>query len=196
MKKDKTNCNDPLFAKEMADVLPLKSSEKVALKKTANDDPGKHYRREMAAFSKEEMNSSLSLILKQQLRAEDWLSFKHDGIQTGVFKNLRLGKYPPETTLSLFNKTPAQARDELLVFIQDCQELNIRSVLIRFGRGKQHGELIKSYLSQWLPLVDQVQAFHTAQKHHGGSGAVYVLLRKSEQKKQENRERHAARMGY
>jgi hypothetical protein len=34
-----------------------------------------------------------------------------------------------------------------------------------------------------------VQAFHSAQPQHGGTGAVYVLLRKSEEKKQENRER-------
>ncbi len=195
MKNVITDCDDQLFSEEMADVLPLKPSNKVALKKTAIDDPCLQYRRERAALSKDEINSSLSLVLKQQLHAEDWLSFKHDGIQTGVFKNLRLGKYPPETTLNLFNKTPAQARDELLIFIQDCQELNIRSVLIRFGRGKHRGELIKSYLSQWLPIVESVQAFHTALKHHGGSGAIYVLFRKSEQKRQQNRECHAARMG-
>jgi hypothetical protein len=34
-----------------------------------------------------------------------------------------------------------------------------------------------------------VQAFHSAQVQHGGTGAVYVLLRKSEEKKRENRER-------
>jgi hypothetical protein len=34
-----------------------------------------------------------------------------------------------------------------------------------------------------------VQAFHSAQPRHGGTGAVYVLLRKSERQKQLNRER-------
>jgi len=35
----------------------------------------------------------------------------------------------------------------------------------------------------------EVQAFHSALAVHGGTGAVYVLLRKSLQKKRENRER-------
>jgi len=195
MKKSTLETHDPLFVNEMADVLPINANDKVTLKKTVNDNPGQQYRREMAAFSKEEINSLLTLVLKKQLLSDDWLSFKRNGIQAGVFKNLRLGKYPLESTLSLLNKSPAQARDELLEFIKDCQEINIRSVLITFSKGRNRGELIKSYLAQWLPILEPVQALHTAQKHHGGSGAVYVLLRKSEQKRQENRERHAARMG-
>ncbi|MGL4794249.1 MAG: DNA endonuclease SmrA, partial [Aeromonas jandaei] len=33
------------------------------------------------------------------------------------------------------------------------------------------------------------------ERRHGGSGALYVLLRKSERKKAENRERHQKRLG-
>ena len=40
-----------------------------------------------------------------------------------------------------------------------------------------------------LPDLDEVQAFASAQPQHGGLGAVYVLLGKSEKKKQENRDR-------
>ena len=42
---------------------------------------------------------------------------------------------------------------------------------------------------RWLRELDVVQAFNSAQPQHGGTGAVYVLLRKSEEKKRENRER-------
>ena len=73
----------------------------------------------------------------------------------------------------------------------DC---SLRSVLITFGRGKSAGTLIKSYLAQWLPALQEVQAFYTAQHHYGSDRAVYVLLRKSVAKKIENRERHAARL--
>jgi hypothetical protein len=38
-----------------------------------------------------------------------------------------------------------------------------------------------------------VLAFHSAQRHHGGYGACYVLLRKNAEKRQDNRERHARR---
>ncbi|CSC64489.1 smr/muts family protein [Vibrio cholerae] len=40
-----------------------------------------------------------------------------------------------------------------------------------------------------------MQCAHSAQRLHGGTGAVYVLLRKSAEKKAENRERHQKRLG-
>jgi hypothetical protein len=40
-----------------------------------------------------------------------------------------------------------------------------------------------------------VMAMHSAERRHGGGGALYVLLRKSERKKAENRERHQKRLG-
>ena len=43
----------------------------------------------------------------------------------------------------------------------------------------------ESLLSQQL---DDVMAFHSARPHQGGTGAVVVLLRKSEEQKQRNRE--------
>jgi DNA-nicking Smr family endonuclease len=50
--------------------------------------------------------------------------------------------------------------------------------------------VLKSYTAKWLIDMPQVMAYHSAQRHHGGAGALYVLVRKSERKKQENRERH------
>jgi DNA-nicking Smr family endonuclease len=49
--------------------------------------------------------------------------------------------------------------------------------------------VLKGFVNQWLRDLDPVQAFHSARPEHGGTGAVYVLLAKSEAKKQENRER-------
>ena len=184
-----------LFNLEMADVVPLKQSDRLILKKTDPITPGQQYRQQKAQYSEQEINGPLSLVLKNTMPADDWISYKRNGIQTGVFKNLRLGKYPLEATLNLIRKTPGEARDELLLFIKECQDCNIRSVLVTFGRGHNGGALLKSYLAQWLPELDQVQACHTALKHHGGITSAYVLLRKSEWKRLENRERHAARLG-
>ncbi len=182
-----------LFAREMADVAPLKAEQKVLIKKHS-DNAGSDYRRQAAESSDDDVDAPLSLVLRQTLSTDDWLSFKRNGIQQGVFRNLRLAKYPLEATLNLQQQSPRRARDELQLFLQDAECNNLRSLLITFGRGKQ-GLLLKSYLAQWLVELEQVQVFHTALKHHGGVGAVYVLLRKSEAKRQQNRERHAARLG-
>jgi DNA-nicking Smr family endonuclease len=42
-----------------------------------------------------------------------------------------------------------------------------------------------------LPEFAEVQTFCTAQPKDGGAGALYVGLRKTEQARLENRERHA-----
>lgn len=186
-----------LFTKEMAGVLPLNTDAKIIVKKLSADkvdSVGQQYRREQAAFEKGEIDCPLSLVLRKKLDADEWLSYKRNGIQSAVFKNLRIGKYALETTLNINKKRPEQVRNELLQFVADCQEMDIRSVLICYGQG-HHATLLKSYLAQWLPELPDVQAFYTAQKHHGGLTSVYVLLRKSEQKRQQNRERHAARLG-
>lgn len=72
----------------------------------------------------------------------------------------------------------------------------LRNLLIIHGKGRDdraHANIIRSYPARWLPELPEVQAFCAALPHHGGSGACYVALRKSEQAKQENWELHAKR---
>tara|TARA_B110000211_G_scaffold172565_1_gene194818 strand:- start:531 stop:1112 length:582 start_codon:yes stop_codon:yes gene_type:complete len=124
------------------------------------------------------------------------LSFKKDGVQSAVFKNLRLAKYQVDATLDLHGQLLKNARNTLFSFIADCHQRNIRVVLIRHGIGiknKAKPGILKSYVNKWLQDLPQVLAFHTALRHHGGSGATYVLLKKSEEKKHENREIHSKR---
>jgi len=124
------------------------------------------------------------------------LSFKKDGVQSAVFKNLRLAKYQVDATLDLHGQLLKNARNTLFSFIVDCHQRNIRVVLIRHGIGiknKAKPGILKSYVNKWLQELPQVLAFHTALRHHGGSGATYVLLKKSEEKKHENREIHSKR---
>ena len=56
---------------------------------------------------------------------------------------------------------------------------------------RERSSILKGCTDHWLRELDTVQAFHSAQPRHGGTGAVYVLLRKSEEKKRENREKFA-----
>ena len=87
-----------------------------------------------------------------------------------------------------------QARDEVLGFVKDAMQLGLRTVLIMHGKGQRKAEVertavLKGYVNQWLQDLDDVQAFHSAQPVHGGTGAVYLLMKKSADKKRENREK-------
>ena len=48
--------------------------------------------------------------------------------------------------------------------------------------------LLKSCVAHWLPQMDEVLGFHTAQRQHGSYGATYVLLKKSSKKSLQSRE--------
>lgn len=182
-----------LFRQAMGDVKPLKNQRKVALEKDADADASVRRRREAAVQPEESRGDELSGDYVTPLDPFAISSFKRSGIQHGVFKNLRQGKYTIDARLDLHRMGVNQARQAVAGFIRDCQQHDIRCALISHGKGENRQPqpaLLKSCVAHWLPQLDAVMAFHTAQNHHGGTGATYVLLKKSERKRLENLERH------
>ena len=113
-------------------------------------------------------------------------------MQHGVFKKLKQGRYPSEARLDLHRLVVEKAREEVFSFIKESVKYDLRSLIIIHGKGNHTNSgsaLLKSYVNKWLPEMDEVQAFCSAQPQHGGMGAVYVLLGKSESKKQQNRDK-------
>lgn len=189
---------DPdLFKAEMGDVEPLKSAEKVKLKTRREDTPGLKARRLAAQAVNNREGGPLSVDYIEAVDPHAILSFQRPGVQHGVFRKLRLGQYQIDARLDLHRMTVEQARQAILQFFKDCLEMDVRCGLITHGKGEGRTEpaKLKSCAATWLPQIEEVLAFHSAQKHHGGTGATYVLIRKSERKKQHNWERHIGRRG-
>lgn len=69
----------------------------------------------------------------------------------------------------------------LCQFIQTQAELGKRCLLIIHGKGGIQGAppVIKNLLNRWLPQINEVIAFHSALPKDGGSGAIYVLLKRN-----------------
>lgn len=190
-----TSDHKDLFLQEMQDVTPIQSKEKVALQK-GDISKANAMARQLAAEQESAQQDSNHLQTSEVKRIgpHDVMGYKRPGIQDGVFRKLRLGKYEIEARLDLHRRTVEQARTEVFRFISECMEHDIRCILILPGKGDRNiadPAILKSYLVHWLEDLADVQAYHTAQKHHGGAGAFYVLLRKSERKKQEARERYS-----
>ncbi len=194
MAKDNQTDNDtPDFRDLVGDVKPIAVDRTTDQRPAASHSPGLAARRAAAqAESKSDNNFLSSAEYIPPVKPWDELSYKRDGVQHGVFKNLRLGKYQIDARLDLHRHSVEQARKAVFEFIQDARELDIRCVLISHGKGegREKPALLKSCVNYWLREFEPVLAFHSAQKHHGGTGATYVLLRKSQKKSDENRERH------
>lgn len=185
-----------LFRREMTGVTPLAGNDVADIRTAFTPTLAQQQRRQAAEQQLEEDINFLSTEYVELVEPLDIISFVRNGVQHGVFKRLRLGQYPLEASLNLHHHSLRQARTALFEFIQDCHKAGVRSGLIIHGQGKHskpHPALIKSYVNKWLRELEPVMAFHTAQRHHGGSGAVYIMLRKNAAQKQLNRERHQKR---
>ena len=183
--------DEDLFAEEMTGVKPLNRAARVRLVKERLSEDQQQGRR-LAAEGREEVINPL--VDEGVLPLDAWyvLEFKRSGIQNGVYRKLRLGQYQIDARLDLHRMTAKQARQEVFSFISEAGQLGLRTLLIVHGKGQSAAgsaptAVLKGLVNHWLRELQTVQAFHSAQPLHGGTGAVYVLLRKSAEKKRENR---------
>ena len=182
-----------LFLQEMADVKRLKTD--VLIDENGEQQPtlAQLARRKAAELEPEYDANYLKMEYVDLIAPDEVLAYKKDGVQEGVYKNLRLGKYQTDATLMLLGKSLVEARSALSQFIRDCHQRGIRTLLIHHGMGrdsKPHPAILRSYTFKWLQQIPEVLACHTALKAQGGYAATYVLLQKNAEQKRENRERH------
>lgn len=192
-----TTKNDRLkFLEEMKDVQRIRKPNRAEIITPRELTPG-HLERQRSAVEKPLKDANpLTSDMVDPLTAHDILCWQRAGIQNGVFRKFRAGQYPIEARLDLHRMTVEQARREVFRFIDDCVRYGVRSVIILHGKGERNPDgvaQLKSYLAKWLPELPDVLAVHSAQKHHGGTGAVYVMVRKSEREKEHNREVYGTR---
>lgn len=111
--------------------------------------------------------------------SETFLEFSRAGLQHKMLRKLRLGQYNAEAFLDLHGQTIDEARESLAEFLLQCQQDGLRHVVIIHGKGRHDKvPILKNKLNHWLRQTPQVIAFCTATLKDGGTGAVYVLLKK------------------
>lgn len=114
----------------------------------------------------------------QHILGDEIISYQKNSIQQRTLRNLRAGKLIIDDRLDLHGLTIEQARQVVSQFILDCQLSNKKCVIVVHGKGSTHKPpRLKSMINHWLPQIPDVLAFCSAQRQHGGSGAVYILLK-------------------
>jgi DNA-nicking Smr family endonuclease len=113
--------------------------------------------------------------------AGDFLSFKKPGIQNRVLSKLRRGQFAMEGFLDLHGMTTNEAYRALEHFLGESVMQKRQHVLIIHGKGRGSGTgrpIIKNRVFDWLRQYPDVLAFCSARQNDGGTGALYVMLRK------------------
>ncbi|WP_034914912.1 DNA endonuclease SmrA [Erwinia sp. 9145] len=186
-----TNSEDKdLFQAAMEDVTPLSTRADTQWLKSPS------VRTRQAPYDETQLDNPLLSGNLTLVPLATPLEYKAEGIQQGVLDKLRLGKYKQDASLNLLRQPVEACRRTLYTFMLQAEQHNFRNLLIIHGKGREdrsHANVVRSYLDRWLQQFEHVQAFCSAQPQHGGSGACYVALRKSEQARLDNRERHAKR---
>jgi DNA-nicking Smr family endonuclease len=114
--------------------------------------------------------------------AEDELHWARDGVQEAQMRKLKLGQIPFEGSLDLHGMAVEKARETLWEFLAEATRLEIRCVRVTHGKaarldGKR--PMIKSHVNTWLRQHAQVLGFTSCQPRHGGTGALYVMLKRT-----------------
>ena len=167
-----------LFRRAMADVRPLESGDVV--------EPVRRRVPAKARFARRDDNDVLEESLKADLEdteagSGDSLNFYRTAVGRRGFRKLARGKYAIQAELDLHGMTVAEAREALRAFLETSLARGLTCVRIIHGKGLgsgQAGPILKRKVDVWLRQWDAVLAFTSAKPVDGGTGALYVLLKK------------------
>ena len=110
-------------------------------------------------------------------------------LERKVLTGLRRGQRGVDASIDLHGMRQAEAHDALLAFLRRSQAAGHQVVLVVTGKGgapavaplfEERG-VLRRVVPHWLRLPDVrplVLGFEEAAGHHGGSGALYVRLRR------------------
>ena len=177
MAKDKPPENDTnLFRNMITGVKPLNVEKRIQPEKP-NISP---HRRTQTP--EEQIESSFAEFAHAtDVAPQESLFFARTGLQHRVLKQLKRGDIPVEASLDLHGQFIEEAGKSLTLFLDEAQVVGCRCVIVIHGKGTRSAEgrpVLKTQVNHWLRESPAVLAFSSTQPRHGGTGSVYVLLKK------------------
>lgn len=166
-----------LFRRAMADARPL---DREFIEPVRKPIPAKarFARRDERAVLDESLNAQIA---DSEGSSGDSLTFCRDSVGRRSFRQLARGKFSIQAELDLHGMTVSEAREALTSFIESSLARGLRCVRIIHGKGLGSGlagPVLKPKVDLWLRRWDPVLAFASARPIDGGSGALYVLLKR------------------
>ncbi|MGE0371703.1 MAG: Smr/MutS family protein [Gammaproteobacteria bacterium] len=116
-----------------------------------------------------------------EMEVGDELVYARPGLQHGVMRKLRRGQFVIGAELDMHGMTVPVARRELNAFLARSIAAETGCVRVIHGKGlstPNRMPVLKARVNAWLQHSNDVLAFCSARPYDGGTGALYVLLRK------------------
>ncbi|ERS89557.1 MULTISPECIES: Smr/MutS family protein [unclassified Halomonas] len=146
------------------------------------EDPAAAARRAAAQAAGEESSTGRTSDGRvEAVRPSEYLEFFLPDLPWRERSRLKRGELAWEAGLDLHGYTLDEARAELESFLRDAGAEGRRCLLVVHGKAwgaDGNYPVIKSHVNAWLREWPGVLAFCSATDADGGTGAVYVLLRR------------------
>jgi len=116
--------------------------------------------------------------------SDEYIDGAVPGLSPKIMRRLKRGQFPVQAHVDLHGLTRQEAEERVKAFLLESRRGGLRCVLIVHGRGLNSPEsfpVLKDSIPLWLNRGFArriVLAFATARPYDGGTGAIYVLLRR------------------
>ena len=162
------------FAAAVRGVQPLKPTQRLAPERRRPKAIARQARAATEEMLAESMTDGRGLWLAEEI------GFRRRSVVERTFRKLKRGCFSIEDEIDLHGLRQDAAKQALQEFINECVARRLGCVRVVHGKGSRSGPggpVLKASVQQWLAQWDAVLAFASTIPRHGGTGAVYVLLR-------------------
>lgn len=172
-----TDDDKDLFRRALADAKPLRATRRAAEVIRKPVPRARFSRADEAAVLRESLEADID---DTESHSGESLRFHRPSVGKRTLRKLARGNFSVQDEIDLHGMTVAEAKPRLAEFIERCARDGRLCVRVVHGKGRGSGErgpVLKQKVNRWLRQWDTVLAFVSTRQVHGGTGAVYVLLR-------------------
>lgn len=176
--KDRKHDDHGLFRQAIVGTRPLADDKIPPYRKRHSPHPKQRIADEKAVLQE----SLAPLSFGAEWAMDDESTHSRPGVQKRVMDKLRRGQLRIEGELDLHRLTADQAYEALSAFILTSQAERKRCIRIIHGKGLSSANnepVLKHKVNHWLRQWGNILAFCPARRCDGGSGALYVLLKRN-----------------
>ncbi|HJX34407.1 MAG TPA: Smr/MutS family protein [Desulfatiglandales bacterium] len=174
------------FREAMSGVIPLSKNgrERIAGQEGKNIRPSHsppNEEQEVIAHLRDLVDGSIEMDITF---SDEYIEGSISGVARNIMKRLKKGEIPVQDYLDLHGLKQKDAETRVREFLVRSHGRGLQCVLIVHGRGLNSPDsipVLKERLPVWLnrgPARKIVIAFASARPYDGGTGAIYVLLRR------------------
>jgi len=184
-KAEKAPEDADIFTQAMSGVVPLdnKAIRKTQSheKKTSPPYPVHDVEQEVMEHLRDLVNGTADMDITF---SDEYIEGSISGVDRNTMRRLKRGLIPVQDHIDLHGLTQKDAEIRVREFLVNSQARGMQCVLIVHGRGLNSPDsipVLKERLPVWLnrgPARKIVKAFSSARPYDGGTGAIYVLLRR------------------